>query len=59
MSAKNKDKEMAALLEDLSSLSEEMTPPPGEKSSVGKRIGRFFGRVLCVLLVGCTASCIF
>lgn len=51
MSAKNKDKEMAALLEDLSSLSEEMTPPPGEKPSVGKRIGRFFGRVLCVLLV--------
>ena len=51
MSVENKDVEMAAMLEDLSSLSENMKQPTRQKPSAGKRIGRFLGRVLCVLLV--------
>ena len=51
MREENKDKEIAELLDSISSLSENMEQPSVKKPSHGKRFGRFLGRLLCVLLV--------
>ena len=52
MSLNKKDEELSAILDSLPALSEhtEELPKP-KKAAFGRRLGKFLGRVLCVLLV--------